>query len=476
MKYNLYKFLTILILALGIIHYNPVFAQQVDADKVNLQPQTLPSGDAGNIAVNENNSLQYHNGENWETVLTSDALFNGLVYWNKLEKMENDTIPSIIGEDIQKLISYEYPPNPPLPQEITIAAGKFKNGLHHINNFSYSTQYDTANGQSRQFLFFKPNVTLEKGTIEFWWKAGVDSAQFHHLYFFSGVKEPFTTYPDSTYYKVPRVGLAWDGYNYSGSYGKRFTAGLDIGSSFERISVASPNWQTFAKGDVMHFAISWDQNGISGEEGKTFILYINGVEAASSTDTWTSKGEIPYLSLGTYPTRFGASTHAHAFGVYDNIMIWNYAKTDFSQNQIETPAIALFQQDNLYYSIFEHLFGSTLNVKNGNVGIGVTNPVNPLEVAGTIRAEELIIESGWADFVFDDNYKLHSIEEVEKHIKEKKHLPGLPTEQEVKNNGVKMGEMQVKLLQKVEELTLYMIQLNKENEELKRKIEQLEKN
>lgn len=98
---------------------------------------------------------------------------------------------------------------------------------------------------------------------------------------------------------------------------------------------------------------------------------------------------------------------------------------------------------------------------NGNVGIGTENPQNKLDVNGTIRATEVKVETGWADFVFDKDYKLPTLQEVENHINEHKHLPDIPSEAEVKENGVSLGEMQAKLLQKIEELTLYTIELNK---------------
>ncbi len=113
--------------------------------------------------------------------------------------------------------------------------------------------------------------------------------------------------------------------------------------------------------------------------------------------------------------------------------------------------------------------------RSGNVGIGTTDPGSyKLAVNGHIRTKEITVESDWADFVFEDDYQLMPLEKLEKHIKKEKNLPGIPKEKEVKENGVEVGEMQAKLLEKVEELTLYVIELKKENTELKKRINALE--
>ncbi|TKG87101.1 hypothetical protein EYV94_28490, partial [Puteibacter caeruleilacunae] len=95
---------------------------------------------------------------------------------------------------------------------------------------------------------------------------------------------------------------------------------------------------------------------------------------------------------------------------------------------------------------------------DGNLGLGLKNPSAKLEVAGTIRAKEIKVESnGWPDFVFEDDYKLKSLDEVDQFIKERKHLPGVPSAKQMEKDGVGLAEMNKLLLQKVEELTLHLI-------------------
>lgn len=83
--------------------------------------------------------------------------------------------------------------------------------------------------------------------------------------------------------------------------------------------------------------------------------------------------------------------------------------------------------------------------------------------------------TNWSDFVFDKNYKLRSLAEVEKYINKNHHLPEIPSTEEVGKNGIDVAEMDAKLLQKIEELTLYVIEMKKENEKQNAKIEALEK-
>ncbi|RYE48592.1 MAG: hypothetical protein EOP48_21095 [Sphingobacteriales bacterium] len=100
---------------------------------------------------------------------------------------------------------------------------------------------------------------------------------------------------------------------------------------------------------------------------------------------------------------------------------------------------------------------------NGNVGIGVNLPLEKLSVKGKIRAQEIKVDNtNWPDFVFKKGYVLATLDSTERHIKTLGHLPGIPSAQEIEKNGVSLGDMNAKLLQKIEELTLHLISIRKE--------------
>lgn len=121
--------------------------------------------------------------------------------------------------------------------------------------------------------------------------------------------------------------------------------------------------------------------------------------------------------------------------------------------------------------------------ENGNIGIGVNAPQSKLDVAGKssfrdnmkvnakIEAKEIRVTlTPTADFVFEENYELPKLKDVEKFIKENKHLPEVASAKVMEKEGVNVGEFQIKLLQKIEELTLYVIDQQKKIETLENKL------
>lgn len=116
------------------------------------------------------------------------------------------------------------------------------------------------------------------------------------------------------------------------------------------------------------------------------------------------------------------------------------------------------------------------NTNSGGVGIGTsTLGTAKLAVEGKIEAREVVVTtaSPFPDFVFEAGYQLPPLESVEKGIKSAGHLPGFPSAGEVGKAGLDLGKMQLKLVQKTEEIMLYLIQLQKENDDLKARLASL---
>ncbi len=120
-----------------------------------------------------------------------------------------------------------------------------------------------------------------------------------------------------------------------------------------------------------------------------------------------------------------------------------------------------------------------LKGSTGNVGIGtikVTDTAYKLFVEKGIRTRKIKVDiSSWPDYVFDEQYKLQNLAELENYIQKNKHLPEVPSAQEVEREGVNLGDNQAILLKKIEELTLHLIEMDKRAIEMDKRVQQLEK-
>ena len=185
---------------------------------------------------------------------------------------------------------------------------------------------------------------------------------------------------------------------------------------------------------------------VGGAGSLTGNFYFGGVTATSmlSTDqggtielgnsTATSS---PYVDL-----HYGGQSTAQDY----NVRLWNNGNNKFQ--------------------IITQSSGAVFTINQGSVGIGTASPDQLLTVNGTIHAKQVNVDVNVPapDYVFEKRYKLRSLEEVDRYVTAYKHLPGVPSAKEMADKGMDMTAMNLKLLQKVEELTLYMVELKKENQ------------
>ena len=158
----------------------------------------------------------------------------------------------------------------------------------------------------------------------------------------------------------------------------------------------------------------------------------------------------------------------------------NYSVTRIDLKSGGSSQGSLFSEFNMYTAVDEnnHIAKIHFNTEqhcwintNGYVGIGTNAPQKKLDVRGAIRADEIYVNTvSGADFVFDKSYKLRPLSEVQNFILQNQHLPEIPSAEEMQTNGVNINELQIQLLQKVEELTLYIIQQDKRIRELEAQI------
>ncbi|MEO7445288.1 MAG: hypothetical protein ABIT96_12215 [Ferruginibacter sp.] len=208
----------------------------------------------------------------------------------------------------------------------------------------------------------------------------------------------------------------------------------------------------------------WSEGGafFSGKVGigltnpRCMLTILSGtVNSANNTEVLQLAGKNP---MQLFSDANGTDV-AYMKGVTDNSITPQYPQAGLEIGAAPNTSIYLSAN-----------YGPVLTIaSNNNVGIGTTNPTYKLSVNGNIRSKEVVVETGWADYVFDPMYKLTPLNEVEKYILQNKHLANIPSAAEIETNGLKLGDTQKKMMEKIEELTLYIIQLNKKIEKLEKR-------
>ncbi len=241
---------------------------------------------------------------------------------------------------------------------------------------------------------------------------------------------------------------------------------------------------------------TWLVRNAAGSDWLTARLHdglsvdISFLNPQTNTKTWWERD--PSMDLQSWGTNDKAylTLRSEKLGIgTTNPFNALHVKSGAGQNLVVEPGISrgapngvgivsLNDDNTLYMSLSLQGDRVLLQPAGGNVGIGTINPTERLAVNGTIRAKAVKVEAAWSDYVFYPNYRLRSLREVSAYIKVNGHLPEVPSTKEVEANGVNLGETSSLLLKKIEELTLYLIekdrQIAEQNERLK-KLESLVK-
>ncbi|AXG69495.1 hypothetical protein KORDIASMS9_01718 [Kordia sp. SMS9] len=257
--------------------------------------------------------------------------------------------------------------------------------------------------------------------------------------------------------------------------------------------------------DNSNFGVSAGQNLATGGNENTFIGYFAGqsnttgdrntfmgsnagANATSTRNTFlgsyagelnTSGGSNVYM--GFYAGRNNTSGSRNVC-IGKDAGVWNTTGSDnvfigFGSGKDETGSHKLYVDNN--YNATPLIYG---DFSSDKLGINTKNLINSLGnmnlsaysmyVKGGTIAEEVRIRTGWADYVFDNNYKLMPIHEVADFIDKNGHLPNIPSAKTVESEGLELGVITTKQQEKIEELTLYMIQLQKQLDALKEKLKE----
>lgn len=221
--------------------------------------------------------------------------------------------------------------------------------------------------------------------------------------------------------------------------------------------------------------------GVSSNRANCSTQMLNSLAVIGNDNmATTTNGAVAwdYYNNGTSPSWSGTILEHVGTGVSGNL----YGLPAANQGQLVfqnvANAVVGTNGSNLFISPASQL--STAFLTDGSVGIGTTSTQGyKLAVNGSAIFTKVVVKlyNTWPDYVFDTSYKLPSLRYIESYVANNKHLPDMPTTEETETTGIDIGKNQTLLLKKVEELTLYMIDLNKkmdilskENDELKKKV------
>ncbi|GHE56694.1 hypothetical protein [Roseivirga thermotolerans] len=221
---------------------------------------------------------------------------------------------------------------------------------------------------------------------------------------------------------------------------------------------------------------SFTASAYTDGSGVSISRYFNYRSVHGGYVDYNSQG-YGFYSQGAYPRMFMEVISGN-HGAYGYLPSDSPVRNGYIYQQIKGPSgSGLSTPIKATSSNSSFLWGVKSNgdlIVDHNVGIGTTSPSEKLEVNGTIRSKKVKVEaSPWPDYVFSSDYKLRPLKELEQFVQQNQHLPEVPSAKEIEINGQDLGDIQAVLLKKIEELTLYLIDENKENEALKKENQDL---
>lgn len=343
------------------------------------------------------------------------------------------------------------------------------------NNGTVTLQYDAS--QSRWVITSMHNNSLNYfggsgGGTSYWNLTGTDITNTNTGNVGIGTNTPFYKLDVNGGQRISGAALTTPGFNGS----------LTSGGSL-RIENTSNNF--FLKTDGSKIQAEKSNQQSTGTTASTLSINPHGGNVGIGID-----GDIPY-KLSIYQPTIESNSNTSVLQLRGQNPVVNFTDqfntsrgyikgvTNNSQTQYPGVGIAIGASDlqdgagnfgDIYLIGKSYVPALTIKGTNNNVGIGTTSPNEKLSVNGNIRSKEVVVElANWPDYVFEKSYELKPLAEVEDFIKVNNHLPNIPSANEIEINGLKVGDVQKRMMEKIEELTLYVIELKKEIELLKTK-------